>query len=88
MGDNDPLHQQLLGHLLGALDDDEQEWVEARLERDEEYRRQWLEWRRRVAPLLALRPDSEPPSGLAEQTCRFVAACARFRGEPSGDKGR
>ncbi|MFZ1936447.1 MAG: hypothetical protein WCB27_26525 [Thermoguttaceae bacterium] len=76
MGDNDPLHQQLLGHLLGALDDDEQEWVEARLERDEEYRRQWLEWRRRVAPLLALRPDSEPPSGLAEQTCRFVAACA------------
>ncbi len=46
------------------------------LERDEDYRRQWLEWRRRLAPLLALRPDCEPPAGLAEQTCRFVAACA------------
>ena len=67
MGDSDPLHQQLLGHLLGALDDDEQEWVESRLERDEEYRRQWMEWRRRLAPLLAMRPDCEPPPGLAEQ---------------------
>jgi prepilin-type processing-associated H-X9-DG protein len=72
----DPLHQQLLGYLLGALDDDEQEWVELRLEHDEEYRRQWMEWRRRLAPLLSMRPDCEPPSGLAERTCRFVAACA------------
>ncbi len=76
MSDSDPLHQQLLGHLLGALDDDEQEWVDLRLERDEEYRRQWMEWRRRLAPLLSMQPDCEPPSGLAERTCRFVAACA------------
>jgi prepilin-type processing-associated H-X9-DG protein len=76
MSDSDPLHQQLLGYLLGALDDDEQEWVELRLERDEEYRRQWMEWRRRLGPLLSMRPDCEPPLGLAEQTCRFVAACA------------
>jgi hypothetical protein len=72
----DPIHQQLIGHLLGALDDDEQEWVESRLEHDEEYRRQWGEWRRRLAPLLAMRPDFEPPPGLAERTCRLVAACA------------
>ena len=76
MSDSDRLHQQLLGHLLGALDDDEQEWVESRLERDADYRRQWMEWRRRLAPLLSMRPDGEPPPGLAEQTCRFVAACA------------
>jgi hypothetical protein len=76
----DPLHQQLLGHLLGALDDDEQEWVESRLERDVEYRRQWMEWRRRMAPLLSMRPDSDPPPGLAERTCQFVAACAPVLG--------
>ena len=89
MSDSDPLHQQLLGHLLGALDDDEQEWVESRLERDEEYRRQWMEWRRRLAPLLAMRPDCEPPPGLAEQTCRFVAAWRRRRrrGEPNRNGG-
>jgi prepilin-type processing-associated H-X9-DG protein len=72
----DPIHQQLIGHLLGALDDEEQEWVEARLERDEEYHRQWMEWRRRLAPLLAMRPDFDPPAGLAERTCQFVADCA------------
>ena len=76
MSDTDPMHQQLLGHLLGALDDDEQEWVEARLEHDEEYRRRWVELRRRLAPLLAVRPDFEPPPGLAERTCRLVASFA------------
>ena len=72
----DSMHQQLLGHLLGALDDDEQEWLESRLQIDEEYRRQWRVWRRRLAPLLAARPDTEPPPGLAEQTCRLVASFA------------
>jgi hypothetical protein len=77
MSDSDSLHQQLLGHLLGALDDDEQEWVESRLEHDDEYRQQWLDWRRRLAPLLSMRPDAcEPPPGLAQQTCWFVEACA------------
>ena len=72
----DPVHQQLLGHLLGALDDDEQEWLDARLEHDEKYGRELLEWRRRLSPLEAVRPDFEPPPGLADRTCRFVAARA------------
>jgi hypothetical protein len=72
----DPIQQQIIGHLLGALDDDEQEWVETRLEHDQEYRRQWREWRRRLAPLLSMRPDFEPPTELAERTCRFVVDCA------------
>ncbi len=71
----DPMHQQLLGHLLGALDDVEQERMDARLEHDEELRRQLVQWRRRLAPLEALRPEFEPPPGLAARTCRFVAAC-------------
>lgn len=72
----DLLQQQLLGYLLGALDEEEQEWVEARLERDEEFRRQLTELRRRMAPLASMRPECEPPAGLAERTCRLVAAYA------------
>lgn len=83
----DPMHQQLLGHLLGALDDDEQEWLESRLEQDEEYRRQWMCWRRRLSPLLTARPEFEPPPGLAEQTCRLVAACAPMLGSEEKPRG-
>ena len=71
----DRMHQQLLGHLLGALDDAEEERVDAQLEHDEQCRQELVRWRRRLAPLEALRPDFEPPPGLAARTCRFVAAC-------------
>ena len=71
----EPMHQQLLGHLLGALDDDEHARVDARLEHDEEYCRELARWRQRLGPLEAMRPDFEPPPGLAERTCRYVAAC-------------
>ncbi len=71
----DPMHYQILGHLLGALDDDEQQDVDSRLEHDEQWRRELAQWRQRLAPLEALRPDFEPPPGLAERTCRYVAAC-------------
>jgi hypothetical protein len=72
---SDPLHHQLLGHLLGALDDEEHQLLDARLERDEECCRQWIRWRQRLAPLEAMRPDFEPPPGLAERTCQCVAEC-------------
>lgn len=71
----DLIHQQLLGHLLGALDDAEQERVDALLEQDEQWRRELAQWRRRLAPIEAARPDFEPPRGLGARTCRFVAAC-------------
>ena len=34
-----------------------------------------LEWRQRLAPFEALRAEVEPPPGLAERTCRYVASC-------------
>lgn len=74
MADIDPIRQQLLGHLLGALDDDEQEWVDMRLDMDDDYRRQCAALRRKISPLLAARPDFDPPPGLAERTCRLVAS--------------
>ncbi len=72
---SDPLDQQLLGHLLDALDDDEQETLDARLERDVQCCRRLAGWRQRLSSLETMRPDFEPPRGLAERTCRYVAAC-------------
>lgn len=66
--------QQIIGHLLGALDDDEQAYLDARLERDEPCCRRLAHWRRRLSPLEMMRPDYEPPPGLAERTCRLVDA--------------
>ena len=70
----DSIHQQLLGHLLGALDDEEQVWVDQRLEHDESYQRELILWRRRLSPLEAIRPDFDPPPDLAGRTCRMVVA--------------
>jgi hypothetical protein len=70
----DPMQQQLLGHLLGALEDDEHEHVDALLEYDEECCKEWLRWRHRLALLESMRPEFEPPPGLAKRTCRYVAS--------------
>lgn len=72
----DPIHQQLLGHLLGALDDDEHESLDARLEHDQELCRDLAAWRRQLQPLESRRPEFDPPPGLAQRTCRLVAAYA------------
>jgi len=76
----DPRHFQLLGHLLGALDDEEQERVDARLENDSEYCQELVDWRRRLTRLEPLRPEYEPPADLANRTCRRVAAYAEQTG--------
>ena len=72
---NDLMHQLLLGHLLGALDDDEHERVDALLEHDERCCEELLQWRRRLAPLEAIRPEIEPPPDLAARTCHYLAVC-------------
>jgi len=66
--------QQIIGHLLGALDDDEQAYLDARLELDESCCRRMAPWRTRLAPLEMMRPDYEPPPGMAARTCRLVEA--------------
>jgi hypothetical protein len=70
----DPEREQLLGSLLGALDDDEQSALDAQLESDAEYRKELALLRRRIEPLAALRINYDPPPGLADRTCQFVAA--------------
>ncbi len=78
---SDPIHQQVLGHLLGALDDEEEERVDALLEHDEPCCRALRQWRERLAAIEPLRPDYDPPPGLAQRTSRFVAACAPVAAE-------
>jgi len=74
-GMRDPTHYQLLGYLLGALEDEEQECLDRRFEQDGDFRRKLGQWRQCLTPLEPLRHDIEPPPGLAERTCQLVAAC-------------
>ena len=73
---SDPVQEQLLGHLLGALEEPEEEQVAARLENDPSLQRELARVRRRLEPLEPGRRDFVPPPGLAEQTCRLVASRA------------
>jgi len=74
---SDSAREQLLGHLLGALDQPEQESLSARLEGDPELRRELGLMREQLAPLEAARCQFSPPPGLAERTCRFVFSHVR-----------
>ena len=68
----DSVQEQLLGHLLGALDDSEQDSVQAQLQCDPQLRREMEEARRLLEPLDEAREAFTPPPGLAEETCRLV----------------
>jgi hypothetical protein len=73
---SDPVQEQLLGHLLGALEDSEQQEIATRLKNDAELRRELARVRGRLELLKLGRYDFAPPPGLAERTCRTVAAQA------------
>src|SRR5262245_59259138 len=74
-----PSREHLLGYLLGALSPAEHEQVEAELNRNSTLREEMQRLRSSVEQVgLADEPgDWEPPPGLAERTCQFVAASAR-----------
>jgi hypothetical protein len=64
----------LLGYLLGALDEPEQEDLRLELERNEGVRRELSHLELRLAPLERLRWEFSPPSNLVASTCAYVAA--------------
>ncbi len=66
--------EQLLGYLLGALDDDEQHHVETRLNREPELLRSLESVQRSLEPLERVPRFYEPPVGLASRTCRMAMA--------------
>ena len=52
------VQEQVLGYLLGALDDAEMEQVHARLQSDEEYQRQWAILRQSLASSMPRKASS------------------------------
>jgi len=66
-------HEELLGYLLGALEETEEESLRERLKADPQLR-QALGHARQSLRLLEAAPDDGPtPPGLADRTCDYVA---------------
>jgi hypothetical protein len=84
---SDSAREQLLGHLLGALESDEQAEIETQLGSDPECRKELALLRRQLAPLAALKHDFAPPAGLAERTCLLVEE-HRAKPAPATSTGR
>src|SRR4051812_1564601 len=64
----------LLGHLLDALEPDEQRLIEERLQGDPELRRQMDLLRAGLTVLEQDKPAYPTPTGLARRACAFVAS--------------
>jgi len=71
------IREQLLGYLLGALEEDERRQVERDLAASPALRRELAQLRVGLRPLLADRQAIAPPRGLWRRTCRFVELTAR-----------
>jgi len=65
--------EQLFGYILDALDDNERESLERRLIREPDLRDELAAARRRLQPLREAVVEFEPPPGLADRTCNYVA---------------
>lgn len=70
------VREQLLGYLLGALDEVEMAEVRRQLEDNLEWRLELEELQTQLTPLEFAADDVDPPADLAERTCAFVDDCA------------
>lgn len=68
------MREQLLGYLLGALDDSEHRQIEERLQRDPQARQELQLLSGGLKPLESVAGHHEPPAGLAQRTCTAVEA--------------
>lgn len=89
MGDRKQ-QRQLLGYLLGALDEGEQERVQRHLARDPGLAAELARVEESLEPLRSVTRAHQPPPGLAARTCRRVfaysQALAGRRGEPRASR--
>ena len=92
----DVVREQVLGYLLGALDDAEMEQVRARLESEESYRLEWIALRRLFGEREALRSAVRAAAGPGRADVLFrlfarqaVAAAGAAAGDqPAIDAAR
>jgi len=73
--------EQLLGYLIGALEDSEHRQIAAQLERDRGMREELSRLRAGLRPLEAARRTFPAPQGLAARTCRWIAMVAPRAGK-------
>lgn len=70
---NDRIREQLLGYLLGALDDVERLEVEQQLAANPDWNDELESLALSLEPLAETYEEFEPPAGLAERTCSLIA---------------
>ncbi len=68
------MRQELVGYILGALDEDEQQRLDQSLSRDAALKDDWELLKRGLDPLEENVAAEDPPPDLAKRTCEFVAA--------------
>lgn len=81
----DRAQEQLLGYLLGALEESEQESVEHELEENPKLLRKLAAVRASLQPLWVAQPDFVPPHDLAARTCDLVSRYPRTRANATHD---
>jgi len=83
----DRAQEELLGYLLGALEESEQESIEHELEENPKLLRKLALVRARLQPLWVSQPDFVPPCDLAERTCELIARYPRTHAGSTADAG-
>lgn len=69
------MRHELVGYIVGALDEEDHQDLETHLASNEQLRRELHLMRRAVEPLDADRQHVESPPALARRTCEYVASC-------------
>ena len=77
------MRQDLLGYLLGALDEAERAEVQAALEASPELAAECARLEQVIAPLAEDEAWIDPPGRLAERTVAFVESAAKTQPEPA-----
>ncbi len=79
-----PMHEDLLGYLLGALDAAEQRRIERELAASPQLRFELERLRRSLEPLESLNDEQSPPPDLAHRTVNSIARHDRARDNEAG----
>ncbi len=78
------MRHELVGYIVGALDENDCQDVEAHLANNERLRRDLHLLRRAIEPLDAHRRHIESPPGLARRTCEYVDTVRAMVRAPGG----